>query len=90
MRDHLLAVYAQTGKMPAPLRDAPAMPEGTGLVWTVFLFELSPRRAYSATGRPLPISFTELDAFQRLTRVRLTAGEVAAILALDRVLLEVF
>lgn len=37
---------------------------------------------------PGAISYTELDAYQRVTGVRLTPNEVETILALDRVYLE--
>lgn len=57
------------------------MPQGSGFIWSVFL-ELCATRSLGMMGAN-PITYLEIEAYQRLTELRLTPVEVRTILALD-------
>jgi hypothetical protein len=79
--DHLLAVERQTGKRPQILLDAPGLPEGCEELWRIFN-ELHACRGSNGFG-PSRITFLDLDAWQRVTGIRLMPWEVAAIRRAD-------
>lgn len=81
LREHLEAVQARTGRVPATLANAPTLPNGCELLWRAFL-QLHGRRASSGFG-PTPILYSEIDAYQRVTGHGLAAWEIGAILAAD-------
>lgn len=64
------------------LLDRPRCPAGCEALWRAFR-DLSASRANSGFG-PLRITFTEIDAFQRVTGLRLKPWEVEAIRRADR------
>jgi hypothetical protein len=80
--DHLLAIERQTGKRPQILLDAPRLPDGCEEVWRIFN-ELHSCRGNYGFG-PCKISFVDLDAWQRVTGVRLLGWEVDAIRRADK------
>ena len=83
LNDHFAAVARQTGrKMPEP----PALPPEARHLWQTFL-ELHRTRP-SGFGASA-ITFTEIDAWQRLKRTPLDVWEVDSICALDDAFLEV-
>lgn len=85
-REHLEAVAQQLGRLPDALANAPSLPAGGEFVWSVFN-ELHPCRSLGMAG-PQPISFVELDAWQRVTGIRLRPFELQAIRAIDFAFLE--
>lgn len=64
------------------LLDRPPCPDGCEHLWAAYK-ELHASRAHSGFG-PLRINFAEIDAFQRVTGLRLKAWEVEAIRRADR------
>jgi hypothetical protein len=58
----------------------PPMPSGLSYLWAIFV-RLSGRRGSSGSG---PITYLEIDAFQRITGTRLNGWEIEMIEALDR------
>lgn len=78
--DHLLAAERQTGVKPQILVDAPTLPDGCGELWHIFN-ELHSCRRY-AMG-PLRIGFIDIDAYQRVTGLRLASWERDAIRRAD-------
>lgn len=77
MLEHLQAMERQTGETPDALLDAPLLPEGCEPLWAAFR-ELHSCRANYGLG-PSRITYTDLDAFQRVTGFLLAGWEVAAI-----------
>ena len=80
-RATLLDVERQTGETPKALLEARQQPEGTEFVWQVFN-ELSMTRGIGMAGAQ-PITYLELDAYQRVSGLTLTAFELQAIRELD-------
>lgn len=80
-RQHFEAVQKQTGKKPREL-DGPTIPPGCDLVWQTFL-RLSGRRGATDMGTPLPVTYTEVLNFSRLTYTSLRPDEVESIMDLD-------
>lgn len=81
LREHLLNHRRMTGDGHPLLDEAPALPDGCGPLWRDFM-ELHNARAWGMGG-PMPISFVEIDAWQRVRGVRLAAWEIAAVKAGD-------
>lgn len=79
--DHLLAIERQTGKRPQILIDAPQLPEGCDELWRIF-DELHACRGSTGYG-PKRITYVDIDAFQRVNRIRLAGWERAAIRRAD-------
>jgi hypothetical protein len=84
LRDHLAAA-ART--VPAALADlqGPPMPPYCDGAWDAF-WELAAARAMTDAG-PQPIAWQDIDAWQRVTRRRLTPLEVLCVRAADEALL---
>lgn len=84
-REHLLQVCKQTGKTPEELGfilPEPPEPPTEGLhLWHWFL-ELSGARTSNGFG-PNPISWNEIDAFNRLNGLRLTPWEAETLRRMD-------
>lgn len=76
----------QSGHTPLALQ-GPQFPELLEYVWTAFLL-LNQTRGQGFSG-PLPISFQEIDAWQRLTHNVLLPWEIEAIKRLDAAYLRV-
>jgi hypothetical protein len=83
--DHLLATERQTGKRPQILLDAPKLPDGCEDLWAIFN-ELHGCRGSNGFG-PSRITFVDIDAWQRITGVRLLPWEVDAIRRADKAFL---
>lgn len=81
LREHLEAVAARSGKLPSQLANSAKLPDGCAPLWRIFL-HLHGRRGSSGFG-PSPISYSEIDAYQRVTRQELAAWEINAIIAAD-------
>ena len=64
----------------------PRPPEGSGILWGAFL-ALSRARTCGPAG-PNPISFTEIEAWSRLTRTPLEPQHVEIITAMDAIWME--
>lgn len=62
----------------------PPMPPGAEVGWELF-WALHETRGMAMTGL-LPITYSEMDAFQRLTQRRMTPLEVALVREADRAL----
>ena len=75
--EHLQAQERQTGETPDALLAAPSLPDGCEPLWTAFR-DLHACRGGNGFG-PGRITFTELDAFQRVTGFQLQAWEIEAI-----------
>ena len=74
-RESLQQVAAQLKRLPRELRNAPKIPDGYGWLWSVYV---SLKNA--AAG---PVSYSEIEAYCRLTGESLTPFEVDAIRAMD-------
>lgn len=85
MRDHLENVHRQTGKMPAQLIPPVDMPEFLNYLWQWFC-SLSGGRGYTENG-PMPLSFSEIQAWAHLTKTDLSAWEVSALKQIDQAFL---
>ncbi len=84
LRHHLESVERQTGVTPEQLEPVP-FPETLEFIWRDF-HELNNGR--TSNGYTLnPISYTELDAWNRLTNKAVTAQEIDIIKQLDGVFL---
>lgn len=81
MLEHLAAVWERTGSEPARLRDAPELPLVMEPLWADFL-QLHNTRGSSGFGAAR-ISFVDIDAWQRVTGVRLRPWQIEAIRAAD-------
>ena len=80
--EHLRAVEERTGITPKALRDAPQCPKGCEELWRVFN-ELHSCRGSNGWG-PNRITYGDIDAFQRVTGIRLKSWELEAIRKADR------
>ena len=84
LRDHLESVERQTGITPDQLKPLP-FPEALEYIWRDFL-ELNDAR--TSNGYTLnPISYSELDAWNRLTNKQATTQDIGVIKMLDTVFL---
>lgn len=81
MRQHLMAAWNATGEMPQRLEFAPVLPEGAEHAWSGFL-ALHSTRGNNGFG-PSPISYADIDAYQRVSGDRLLAWEIDAIRRAD-------
>lgn len=80
--DHLRAVEQQTGQTPQMLLDAPRLPEGCEQLWPIFN-ELHSCRGNNGFG-PVRITYGDIDAFQRVSGLRLQPWELAAVRRADQ------
>jgi hypothetical protein len=78
--EHLLAIQQATGQVPQMLLDAPECPEGCEDLWQAFC-ELSDCRAWPYG--PRRITYSDIDAFQRVTGRKLATWELEAIRRAD-------
>jgi len=85
IRESLEQVEAQTGFRPADL-EPPYLPEGALLIWQYFV-ELNATRG-GGMG-PAPISYSEMEAWQRMTRRYLPAWQITAIKRMDAAFMQV-
>jgi hypothetical protein len=83
-REHLQQVERQSGLTPLAL-EGPQFPELLEYVWTAFLL-LNHTRGQGFNG-PVPISYQEIDAWQRMTQNTLLPWEIEAVKRLDAVFL---
>lgn len=79
--EHLRAVEKRTGQTPQMLLDAPACPPGCEDLWETFR-ELHACRGNTGFG-PQRITYMDVDAFQRVSGVRLQRWELEAIRRAD-------
>lgn len=84
--EHLQAIERQTGVTPQVLLDAPALPEGCEELWRIFA-ELHACRGNTGFG-PSRITYADIDAFERVSGVKLQAWEREAIRRADQAYLE--
>lgn len=77
MLEHLQAIERQTGRTPQMLLDAPRLPEGCEELWRIFT-ELHSCRGNAGMG-PQRITYSDIDAFQRVTGTVLQPWEREAI-----------
>lgn len=78
---HLELVSEKTGIIHPMLANAPPLPGGCLTLWQDFL-ELHHSRGSTGWG-PQRITFMDLDAWQRVNRVRLSAWDIACIRKCD-------
>lgn len=76
-----------TGRVPEGL-NGPPFPDRFVHIWEAFL-DLHGGRTYGPEGRPNPLTWADVDAWDRLTRAGLQEWEVRAIKALDLLWLRV-
>lgn len=81
MIDHLLQAERMTGRTPQVLLGAPSCPAGCEELWRIF-GELHSCRGNSGFG-PTRITYTDLDAFQRVSGTTLKPWELEAIRRAD-------
>jgi hypothetical protein len=81
LREHLMAAWRQTGKMPKQLEDAPPLPDHCEAIWRTFL-ELHAGRGNTGFG-PARLAYNDFDGYQRVTGQRLSAWEIAMIRSAD-------
>lgn len=86
MRENLQSVERQTGKT---LIDNPAPPSDAAHIWEWF-WELNPGRPMGAMGDPGALTYSEIDAWARLTLAAPEAWEIAAIRAMDAAFVSAF
>jgi hypothetical protein len=84
--DHLKAVERSSGVTPTFLLNGPALPKGCEQLWRTFS-ELHACRGSNGFG-PTRITYTDIDAYQRVTGRRLRQWELEAIRAADAAYLE--
>jgi hypothetical protein len=80
LRDHYKAAWRASGKKPEELK-VPKMPTLVKYLWDYFL-ELHNRRTNYGWGH-VPLSFAEIDAWERKTRRSLDPWELEALLEID-------
>lgn len=80
MRAHLEAHTRRTGRVHEKLCNPPRLDAGIAHLWPAFL---DLHRTRGGGMGPAPISFAELDAWQRCTRSELAAWELRAIRRAD-------
>lgn len=85
IREHLTSIWNQTGVKPEALEPLP-FPELLTDVWGYFL-ELHNARTSNGFGIN-PISFTEIDAWARLTNKPVSPGDINIIRQLDNIFLK--
>lgn len=83
-REHLEAVYKQTGKKPIEL-ELPEFPNQLAYIWSAF-FMLNRSRTYS-DGVPSPITYEQILAWKNLTETPFGPKEVEVITRIDRIYL---
>lgn len=76
-----MAAYKQTGVMPAKLANAPALPDGLEELWRKFL-DLHSSRGSTMSGAAR-ITFSDIDAYQRVTGTVIPPWQVNAIRRAD-------
>lgn len=89
--DHLRSVVRQSGGRIVPPELLSKTPEPTRALylWNYFA-QVSKRRAHDGfSGTPQPLSYSEVEAWTRLNRVRLQTFEVDLLFGLDDVFLQV-
>jgi hypothetical protein len=79
--NHLLAIQERSGQTPQALLDAPVCPAGCEELWRVFS-ELHSCRGSTGFG-PMRITYTDIDAFQRVSGTALQPWERDAIRSAD-------
>jgi hypothetical protein len=88
LREHLIAAWRMTGKMPAQLAEAPELPPLAAHVWGYFA-ELSRFRGRNGTLRGAnPITPTGIKDWCWLSRTTLQPWEIRAIARLDEAYLK--
>lgn len=80
LREHLQGAWDQSGIKPPEL-DVPPLPECAAYVWEYFV-ELHNRRGNNGFGH-VPLSYSEIGWWKRLTRRSLDPWELKAILEID-------
>lgn len=81
MREHLANYQKQTGKVHPRMAEAVELPDGLETLWSDFL-ELHSSRGSNGFG-PSRITFTDIDAWQRVNGVKLRPWQVEAIRRAD-------
>ncbi len=80
LRTHLQRLYRATGRLDPRLIAAP-IPDAGRPIWELFVTLSAMRR----TGMGLnPLAMTDIEAYSRLTGVRLTAFELDTLLSIDQ------
>jgi len=86
-REHLEQVEKQTGVKPEALRNPHKFPRLLHHIWSAFL-RLNSARTSGFSG-PNPLTYTEMKAWQELTRTPLQARDFETIKRLDGVYMRV-
>lgn len=81
LREHLESYERQSGRRHPILAEAPELPPGCGSLWGDFM-SLHTTRGSNGFG-PARISFSDIDAYQRIRRVTLEPWEIDAIRRAD-------
>ena len=81
LRAHLEQVAKATGRVPPELADAPPFPDRFARLWEMFI-ELHSGRSYGMNG-PDALSWSDIHAWNTLTRSGLKDWEVRVIKSLD-------
>lgn len=76
-----MAFEELTGKVHSTIANGPQLPVGCEMLWSDFA-EMHGTRGNTGFG-PAPISFVDIDAWQRVTGARLPAWQVEAIRRAD-------
>lgn len=81
MREHLASAWEKSGKEPARLASAAELPPLLDPLWSDFL---QLHRARGSNGfSPSPISFADIDAWQRVTGFKLRPWQLECIRRAD-------
>lgn len=75
------SAWRQTGTMPEEFKAIPKLPLSMHELWAYFL-ELNRRRKSNGFG-PVPLQYSDIEAWQRMTNRTLDVWELEAILELD-------
>ena len=81
VREHLQAAHRATGRLPAAIANAPALPDGCAMLWHDFI-ELRSMARGMGMG-PVRISYNDIDAYCRVNSVRFAPWELKAIRLAD-------
>lgn len=81
LRKHLQAAWRASGIKPDELCNLPVIPELAKYLWDYFI-ELHNRRTNYGWGH-VPLTFIEIDAWERKTRRTLDPWELKALLEID-------
>ena len=81
LRDHLEMYQASTGMMHPIMKAAPHLPAGCEYLWSDFM-DMHSTRQFRDSG-PAPISFLDIDAWQRVNGVALQPWQLNAIRRAD-------